>query len=390
MNFGLTEEQKAIKRMARDFAEKEVIPFAEVREKEKCFHRDLIKRMGEIGLFSCLFPEEYGGSNTGFLSQVLIMEELSRASVETSLPFNAQAVNVPMAIFKYGTEKQKKEYIPKLISGDIIGAFSLTEPDCGSDSAAIQTRAVKEGDSYIINGTKMWTTYGTEADVILLFAKTKPEAKHKGISAFLVDTKGLKGLLRKKIPSQIGTNCVPSAEIVFDHCRIPSSALLGGENEGFKIAMNVLHYGRVCVPARALGIAQACLEASIDYALQRKAFGKTIGEFQAIQHTIAEMTCLIEASRMLIYKAAWLADQNEPFGKAASIAKYFTGEAVIKVAEKAMEIHGGYGLAEEYPIHRYFMVARVFRTGEGSPNIQKNLLGMDELGLKKIDRHYGE
>jgi glutaryl-CoA dehydrogenase (non-decarboxylating) len=388
MDFELSPEQNAAREMAIDFARKEIAPNWRRREAEGVFHRDLLEKMAAAGMFGCLFPEEYGGSGLGFVAQVLIMEEMMRASIESGMPFNNQAVNVPMAIYRFGTQAQKTKHVPALISARSIGCFSLTEPGGGSDSAAMKTRAVRRGDRYVINGSKMWSTLGSVADLIVLFAKTDPDRGHAGVSAFLVETKDLKGFSARPIPADIGTSCIPSAELSFQDVEIPADNLLGHvEGEGFKVAMSTLHYGRVCVPARGLGLAQGCLDMAVAYANERVAFGRKIGEFQAIQHSIAEMLAQTEAARWLIYRAAAKADRGLPFGREASIAKYFAGEAVIAVTEKCLEIHGGYGFAKEFPVFRYFTCARLMRTGEGSANIQKNLLGMDELGWKKIDRH---
>lgn len=388
MFFELTDEQKDVRNFVRDFCKKEIIPYVDEREREGVFRRDIIERMGELGLFGGLFPPSYGGTDTGFLTQCVIMEEITRASIEASMVFNNQAVNVPMSIYLFGTEEQKRRFVPQLVGGKMVGCFSLTEPDGGSDNAAMKMRAVRKGDCFVLNGAKMWATLGNVADVVVTFAKTKPEAGAKGITAFIVETDGLAGLTRSKIPSSIGTNISPSAEMVYEDCEIPANWQLGPENEGLKVALNTLQYGRVCVPARAVGVGQACLDASKKYAQERIAFGKLIIEYQAIQHMIAEMVTLLEASRLLVWRAAWLADQDQPFGRAASIAKYYTGEAVSKIADLAMEIYGGYAFANEYPINRYLMVARLYRTGEGAPNIQRNLIAHDELGWKIIDRHF--
>lgn len=261
MDFELTAEQAAARAMALDFARKEIAPHWRRREAEGVFHRDLLEKMGAAGMFGCLFPEEYGGSSLGFVAQVLVMEEMMRASIESGMPFNNQAVNVPMAIYRWGTEAQKRKYVPALIAAKTVGCFSLTEPGSGSDSAAMKTRAVRRGDRYVINGSKMWSTLGSVADLILLFAKTDPQGGHAGVSAFLVETKDLAGFSARAIPADIGTACIPSAELSFQDVEIPAESLLGGvEGQGFKVAMTTLHYGRVCVPARGLGIAQACLD----------------------------------------------------------------------------------------------------------------------------------
>lgn len=390
MDFQLTSEQKEIVNLCREFAKKEVTPFIEQREKEGKFQRDILEKMGQAGFFGCLIPSEYGGSGSGFVNQSLIMEEMSRASVETSIGWNNQAVNVPMAIYLFGTEEQKKKYIPKIISGEMIGCFALTEPDAGSDNVSMRTKAVRNKDGYILNGSKTWATLGNVADVLLLFAKTDSTAGSKGISAFIIETADLEGYSTSKISTSTGTNVMPTAELFFDDCQIPADSLLGNENEGLNIALHILQYGRVCVPSRALGIAQACLDHSLKYAQERIVFGKPIAEYQAIQHQIAEMAVLVETSRLMVRKAASLADQGLPFGKAASQAKYYVGEVGTKISDIALEIYGGNAFANEYPINRFIMISRVFRIGEGAPNIQRNLIAQDELGWKKIDRYFNK
>lgn len=388
MSFILTDEQKAIVDLCRDFAKKEITPFIEQREREGKFKRDIIEKIGQAGFYGCLMPPEYGGTGSGFVTQSLIMEEFSRASVETATGWNQQAVNVPMAIYLFGTEEQKRKYIPKLISGEMIGCFALTEPDAGSDNANMRTRAVRNKDGYLLNGSKTWATLGNVADLLLLFAKTDPAAGAKGISAFLVETANLTGYSANKLSSSTGSSVMPTSELFFDDCQIPADSMLGKENEGLKVALHVLQYGRVCVPSRALGIAQACLDHSIKYAQERIAFGKPIAEYQAIQHLIAEMSVQVEACRLMVRKAAFLADQGLPFGKAASQAKYYVGEVGTKIADMALEIYGGNAFANEYPINRFLMISRVYRIGEGAPNIQRNLIAQDELGWKKIDRYF--
>ncbi|MDP2726354.1 MAG: acyl-CoA dehydrogenase family protein, partial [Dehalococcoidia bacterium] len=252
MDFSLTDEQKATRSLAHDFAVKELLPHDQELEEEGVFHRNITEMLGEQGLYGCAFPEELGGNGMGFLAQVLIIEEITRYSIEAGLTFNSQAMSVPMGISNWAPDETVRRIVPKLLSGELIGCFSLTEPDCGSDAAAIKCRATRDGDSYVINGTKMWATYGNVADVIILFTKTQPELGAKGATAFLIETQGLKGFSGSKIPSNIGTSCVPSAELIFDNCRVPASWRIGQEGEGFKVAMNALDYGRITVPTRAV------------------------------------------------------------------------------------------------------------------------------------------
>lgn len=387
MDFQLTDEQKAVKSLAHDFAMKELAPHVEEWEEEGVFHREIIQKMGAQGLYGCGFPEDIGGNAMGLLAQVLIIEEITRLCLEAGLSFNIQSMVVPKGIYNWGSDEQRRKYVPKLLAGESVGCFSLTEPDCGSDAAAIKTRAVRDGDGYIINGAKMWSTYGSVADLILLIVKTQPEMGTKGASAFAVETKDLKGFAGAKIPSNIGSNCVPSAELIFDNCRVPASWRIAQEGEGFKVAMNALDYGRITVPARAVGIAQSALDKAIQYANERMAFGQQIGRFQMIQHLIADMVVETEAARLMVYRTANLADQGQTFAREASQGKYFATEVGVRVTERAMEIFGGYSFAKEYPIQRLLMAAKVMHTGEGSANIQRILIAEDALGYKKMTRH---
>lgn len=384
MDFQLSEEHKAVRNLARDFGLKELAPHVEHWEEEAVFHREVVEKLGDAGLYGCAFPEDIGGNGMGYLAQIIIMEEITRHSIEASLTFNPQSMSVPTGIYNWGTAEQVRNCVPKLLKGEYVGCFSLTEPDCGSDAAAIKTRAVRDGDDYVINGTKMWATLGNVADVILLFVKTQPELGAKGATAFLIETKGLKGFSGAKIPSNIGTSCTPSAELIFDSCRVPASWLLAGEGEGFRVAMNALDYGRIAVPARAVGCAQAALDKGVQYANERVAFGQQIGKFQMIQHLIADMVVETEAARLMVYRAASLADQGLPFTRESAQGKYFATEMAVRATEQSMEIFGGYAFAREYPMQRYHTFAKLMHTGEGSANIQRILIAEDALGYKKM------
>ena len=387
MDFVLTEEQQAIQDMAQKFAQNELVPHIKEHEERGEFSRDFIKKIAKEGMYGCLYPEEFGGSAAGMLAQVLIMEQLTRYSLEAAFTFNQMSVNVPMAIFNWGSDEQKK-FIPRILGGELIGAFGLTEPNAGSDAASMSTTARREGDHYILNGAKMWITLEPVADLHLVFAKTDVNAGHKGITAFLLVGNEIPGMKLRKQDIFTGTHCDPVGEMYFDDCKIPAEWLMGQEGEGFKIAMNTLHYGRVSVPARALGVCQACLDVSKKYAQERIAFGKPIAEFQAIQHFITEMVCRTEAARLFVYRAASLADHGMPFGRASTIAKYYAGEAVKFVASKGFEIFGAYAFSQEFPIYNLLIASQVLSVGEGPPNLQRDLIAKDELGLKKIDRHH--
>ncbi len=388
MDFILTEEQQAIQDMAEKFAKNELVPHIKEHEAKGEFTREFIQKIGKAGLYGALYPVEYGGSEAGMFAQTLIMEQIMRYSLEAGYTFNQLSVNVPMAIFNWGTEEQRQKYIPRFLKGELIGAFALTEPSSGSDAANMSTTARREGDYYILNGAKMWISLGSVADVLLLFAKTDKSARHKGISAFLLEANGLAGMDRRKMDIFTGTKCWPTGEMYFDECKIPAEWIIGKEGEGFKVAMNTLHYGRVAVPARAVGVCQACLDACKAYAQERTAFGRPIAEYQAIQHYVAEMVCRTEASRLFVYRAASMADHGMPFGRASSIAKYFAGEALKYVAMKGFEIFGAYSFSTEFPIYSYLMASHVLSVGEGAQNLQRDLIFKDELGWKKIDRHH--
>ncbi len=387
MDFLLSEEHKAVKSLARDFAMNELAPHDTEWEEEAKFHRIVPEMIGEQGLYGCAFPEELGGTAMGFLAQVLIIEEVTRYSIEGGYTFNSQAMSVPMGISNWADESTVREVVPQLLRGQLIGCFSLTEPDCGSDAAAIKCRSIRDGDSYVINGTKMWATYGSVADVILLITKTNPELGAKGATAFCIRTKDLEGFTGTKIPSNIGSSCVPSAELIFDNCRVPASWRMGQEGEGFKVAMNALDYGRITVPTRAVGLAQAAIDQGVRYANERMAFGQQIGKFQMIQHLIADMIVDTEAARLMVYRPASLADRGQPFTRESAQGKYFATEAGVRVTGKAMEIFGGYAFAKEYIVQRLHTFAKVMHTGEGSANTQRILISEDALGYKKMSRH---
>ena len=385
MNLALTEEQQAVRAMAQDFAKKEIIPNSEKWEREGRWPKEVVVQMGELGFFGAVIPQAYGGTDAGYVCHALIVEEITRATHIFSTAFNVQGASVPKAILDWGTEEQKRRYVEDMVKGRLIGCHAITEPGAGSDVAGIQTTAVKKGDAYVLNGSKMWITYAPVADLALVFVKTMPKERHKGISAFLVPT-NVRGLTIRDMHAVSGSNCLPTGEMVFEDCQIPASCLLGPENMGFKVAMKMLDSTRVTIPARCIGVAQACIDASVKYAKERMAFGQAIGNYQMIKGDIAEMIARTEAGRMLVYRVAWLADQGKPSSLDGSIAKLFCGELANWAASRAQFIHGAYGFHREFPVARLMSEAQFMRIAEGTSFIHKLIIADDALGFKKANR----
>jgi len=384
MNFELSVEQKMVQKAAREFASKEIAPVVAEDDKNHRFQREIIQKMGELDFFGCVIPEEYGGSNLGFLAHTLIVEEIGKASGALRIPFNCLAFGPALTLVNWGTEEQKQKYIPGLVSGETIGCFAMTEPDAGTDIAAISTRAVRDGDSYVLNGTKTWATYASVADVILLFASTNPEAKGEGLSVFIVDAK-TPGITTTAF-DKMGTHSAPTGEIFFDDCRIPADALIGPENNGFKICMSTLNNTRLTTAAGAVGMAQACIDESIKYCNERSQFGQLIGKFQANQHKIADMVIATEGARMLLYKAAWQKDQGKINPLETSIAKAAAADAAVLASGYAMQILGAYGYSTEYPVERFYREAKLYQIVEGSSNILRTIIASNVLDMKQAKR----
>lgn len=381
MNFELTEEQRAIRDLARDFAQKEIAPIAAKIDETGEFPVANIKKMGELGLMGIEMPLEYGGAGLDCLSYVLAMEEISKVDASHGTIMSVNNSLYCYGLKKFGTEDQKKGFLVPVASGKKLGAYSLTEPQSGSDAGNMRTRAVREGDHYVINGRKSWVTSGPVADYIILFAATQPELKHRGTACFIVDT-SLPGFVRGKVEPKLGIRASATCEITYEDYRIPVSHRIGDESDGFKIAMTVLDAGRIGIAAQALGIAQAAYEASLAYAKQRQAFGQTIAEFQAIQFILADMALRIEASRMLIYSAAAKKDRGEKFSKEASMAKLYASETAMWVATKAIQVHGGIGYSKELPVERYFRDAKITEIYEGTSEIQRMIIARNVLDGK--------
>ena len=381
MDFELTEEHKAIRDLARDFAQKEIAPIAAKIDETGEFPRETVKQLGELGLMGIEISQEYGGGGLDCLSYVLAIEEVSKVCASHGTIMSVNNSLYCYGLNKYGTEEQKRKFLAPVASGKKLGAFSLTEPQSGSDSGNMKTRAVLAGDHYVINGRKSWVTSGPVANYIVLFASTNPELKHRGTACFIVDTQ-LPGFALGKTEPKLGIRASATCECTYENYRIPVSHRIGQEGEGFKIAMTVLDAGRIGIAAQALGIAEAAYEASVAYAKEREAFGQKIAEFQAIQWMIADMAVRIEAARLLTYNAASKKDRHEKFSSDASMAKLFASETAMWVTEKAIQVHGGIGYSKELPVERYFRDAKITEIYEGTSEIQRLIIARSALENK--------
>lgn len=383
--FPFTEEHEMIRQAARDLAQKEIARVAAEFDESGDFPSATVAKMGAMGLMGIEVPEEYGGAGMDTLAYVLALEEISQADASHGAIMSVNNSLYCYGILKYGTEAQKKKYLPPVASGKAVGAYSLTEPMSGSDAGTMRSRAVRTGDTYIINGRKSWVTSGPVADYLVLFTMTDPEKKHRGITAFLIDAKK-PGFVRGKKEPKLGIRASATSEILFEDYHASIDDRLGEEGEGFKIAMTVLDAGRIGIAAQALGIAQAAYEASLQYAREREAFGQKIGEFQGIGFQLADMKTRIEAARLLIYNAALAKERSkrtgERFTLEASMAKLFASETSMFVTHAAVQIHGGMGYSKELPIERYFRDAKITEIYEGTSEIQRLVISRLETGLR--------
>ena len=383
MDFELSEELLAVRDLAREFAEKEIAPTAAKDDKEKNFRGDLVKKMGEIGFYGTTIPENYGGNGLGHLAMVLITEEIARVHSAMRVGINMQT-GPAITLLQFGTEAQKRQYIPGLVSGDTIGSFAITEADAGSDVAAMRTTATLKGDEYVLNGGKLWISNGPVTTGGLVYAYTDKAQKHRGMTAFYADW-SKPGLTRRSLET-MGAHCSPLGELTFDNFSIPAANRIGNEGDGFKICMWQLNETRLNCAAGALGVARAAKEATVEYCNQRSQFGQKIGEFQMNQDLIAQMIAHEESARLLVYRAAWLVDQKRPNNLETSIAKYCAAEAANYAADAAMKILGAYGYSTEFPVERYYRDAKSYQIVEGSSNVQKMIIAQDALGYRKANR----
>jgi butyryl-CoA dehydrogenase len=363
---------------ARDFAQKEIGPVAAQLDEEEKFPAEIIKKLGQLGFMGMTIPTQYGGAGYDTLSYVLALVEIAKKCASTAIIMSVNNSLVCYPIFEFGTDEQKKKYLTPLAQGQKLGAFSLTEPNAGSDAGNQQTTAVLDGDSYVINGTKIFVTSGSMADVVIICAATDKSKGAKGITAFLVE-KGWNGFKVGSLEHKLGIRASSTAELVLTDLRVPKENVLGNVNEGFKIALKALDGGRIGVAAQALGIAEAAFETAVRYSKQRQQFGKAISEFQAIQWMIAEMAVNIEAARLLVYKAAIAKDTQKYFSKEAAMAKLFASELATRCASDAIQIHGGYGYMKEYPVERNYRDARITQIYEGTSEVQKMVIAATVL-----------
>jgi len=378
MEFALTEEQKMIKETARDFANEQLAPLAAEHDRTEEFTAPQAKLLGDMGFLGMMVPEEFGGAGLDTVSYVLAMEEVSRACASISVTMTVQNSLVCTPLSYFGNPEQKRKYLKPLAEGKVLGCFALTEPAAGSDPASMATTAVEDGDSYVVNGSKIFISNGGVSQVVLVWATTDREQKHRGISCFIVDadTPGFTvGAEEKKLGIR-GSNTV---ELHFENCRVPKENILGKLGEGFKIAMQTLDGGRIGIAAQAVGICQACIDAAVKYAYQRQAFGKPLAEIEAIQIKIADMATEVQASRLLTLYAAWSKDQGVRFSKEAAMAKLHASEAATKAAHLAVKIHGGYGYLRDFPVERLYRDARITEIYEGTSEIQRLVISSSTL-----------
>ncbi|MBM7706183.1 acyl-CoA dehydrogenase [Chryseomicrobium aureum] len=373
MELRFTEEQTMMRNMVREFAKEKIAPFIEHMEAGE-FPRDIIKEMGELGLMGITIPEEYGGAGMDFMSYIIAIHELSKVSATVGVILSVHTSVGTNPILYFGTEEQKQNYVPKLASGEYLGAFCLTEPAAGSDAGSLKTRAVKKEDHYVLNGSKVFITNGGEADVYIVFANTDPEKGSRGISAFIVE-KDTPGFIVGKDEHKMGLHGSRTVELTFEDMKVPAANLLGQEGEGFKIAMANLDVGRIGIAAQALGIAEAALDEAVAYSKERKQFGKPIAVNQGIGFKLADMATAVEASRLLVYSAANLRQLGKPCGQEASMAKLFASKTAVDVSIEAVQVFGGYGYTEEYPVERLFRDAKITEIYEGTSEIQRLVIG---------------
>ncbi|MFC1488601.1 acyl-CoA dehydrogenase [Thermodesulfobacteriota bacterium] len=383
MSFKLTDEQLMIQTMAREFSRNVLAPTASERDRTKDFPAENLKQMGELGFMGMMVPFEYNGSGADTVSYVLALSEMAYSCASTAVVMSVHNSIVCETICRLGTENQKERYLKPLAIGNIIGAFAMTEPHAGSDPVRQSTTAVRDGDSYILNGTKRFITTGKNSGLIIVTAVTDKTKRHKGISAFLVQ-KDTPGFSVGKTEEKMGLCASDTTDLIFNDCRIPAEDLLGEEGDGFKIAMKALDGGRIGIAAQSLGVAQAAMDAAVEYAKLREQFGQPISKFQGLRWMIADMATEIEAARQLMLSAAAMKDRNEKYTAQASMAKLFASEMVNRVTAKALQIHGGYGFIKEFPVERFYRDARVFTIYEGTSEIQRVVISNHILKDKRV------
>jgi alkylation response protein AidB-like acyl-CoA dehydrogenase len=382
VDFTFTDEQIHLRKSVREFAEGEIAPHVMEWDEVSHFPTELLPKLAEMGLMGVIFPEEYGGSGLGYIEYATVIEELSRVDGSIGLFVAAHNSLCSNHIYKFGTEEQKKKYLVPLAQGKKLGAWSLTEPEAGSDAGGTRTTAVRQGEDWILNGSKTFTTNGSYADICVAMAVTDKAKESHGISAFILE-KGAPGFRPGKKENKLGMRASDTSEVIFTDCRIPAAQLLGPLGEGFIGSLKILDGGRISIAALALGMAQGALEAATSYAKQRKQFNKPIAEFQAIQFKLADMATQVEAARLLVYQAAWMADQkNVRFTRESSMAKLFASEVAVRVANECVQVHGGYGFIKDYPAEKFYRDVKLCTIGEGTSEIQRLVIARQLLGKK--------
>jgi glutaryl-CoA dehydrogenase (non-decarboxylating) len=387
MDFQLGTELEMLRKAVREFAAKKIAPHADQWDAEHYFpYKEAIRPMGELGFFGTVIPEEYEGEDMGWLAAMIVTEEIARASSSLRVQVNMQVLGCAFTIFTYGSEELKKKYIPGLCTAELIGGFGITEPDAGSDVMAMTSVAEDKGDHWLISGSKTWISNADVADVLIYYAYTDPDAGSKGLSAFVIEPKQFNGIKTTRL-DKMGSFSSPTGEVFLDNTRVPKENLLGKPGDGAKIVFGSLNQTRLSAAAGAVGVAQACLDVAVKYCNDRKQFGKPIGQFQMNQDMIAQMATEIEAARLLVYKAAWGKDQGQlNNGLDVAMAKYFAGEAVNRASNYAMRILGAYGYSTEYPVARFYRDTPTYYMVEGSANICKWIIALDQLGYRKANR----
>jgi len=383
MDFALTDEQQMIRETARDFADREIWPRARENARNQHFDTELVAKIAAQGYLGAIVPEEYGGAGLDYISYGQVVEQIGRADSSMRTVISVQTSLVCSGILKYGTEEQKRHYLPKLCSGEWLGCFALTEPDTGSDAANQKTRARKVDGGWMINGSKMWISNGNVAKVALVFAQTDPDKKHRGVACFLVDT-DQDGFQPQEIHGKMGLHASDTASIALDDVFAPDEAMLGEVGDGFKVAMSNLDSGRYSVASGCVGICQGCVDESARYAVERTQFGRPIASFQLVQSMLAEMRVKTDAARMLTWRAGWLKDTGQPNTTETSIAKLFATEAAVWCANEAIQVHGGAGYVDDHPVERWFRDARVTTLYEGTSQIQKLIIGRSLTGINAL------
>jgi alkylation response protein AidB-like acyl-CoA dehydrogenase len=383
MDFNLSDEQKLIAETAREFAEREILPRVRENDRAERFDRELARKLGEVGFLGPILDEAYGGRNLDYIGYGLIVEAIGRADSSARTVVSVQTSLVGSAIEKWGTEEQKQRWLPDLCSGEGLGCFGLTEPDTGSDAANLRTRATKTDSGWSISGQKMWISLGNAAEFALIFAQTDPEKKHKGLACFIVPTAS-EGFTSQEIHGKLGLRSSDTAELSLDAVEVGDDALLGAVGDGFKVAMSALESGRYSVAAGCVGICDGCVESSVDYAKERQQFGVPLARFQLVQEMIADMILKRDASRMLVLRAGMLKDEGKPNATETSVAKVFATESAVECANLAIQVHGGSGYVDDYPVERYLRDARVTTLYEGTSQIQKLIIGRAATGINAM------